>query len=60
MRANVASAPDVARLFSETKAAFGRLDILVNNAGIYTSSRRWRTSRKRSFTSSLLIAGGLR
>lgn len=27
--------PDIARLFAETKKAFGRLDILVNNAGVY-------------------------
>lgn len=35
VQANVASHADVARLFSETKKAFGRIDILVNNAGIY-------------------------
>ena len=35
VQANVARQTDVARLFAETKAAFGRLDILVNNAGIY-------------------------
>jgi 3-oxoacyl-[acyl-carrier protein] reductase len=35
IRANVASAAEVERLFAETRRAFGRLDILVNNAGIY-------------------------
>jgi 3-oxoacyl-[acyl-carrier protein] reductase len=35
VQANVARQMDVARLFAEAKAAFGRLDILVNNAGIY-------------------------
>ena len=35
---NVAKHADVARLFAETKTAFGRLDILVNNAGIYEFS----------------------
>jgi 3-oxoacyl-[acyl-carrier protein] reductase len=35
VQADVSKAPDVKRLFSETKKAFGRLDILVNNAGIY-------------------------
>lgn len=34
VRANVASAEDVAKLFEESMAAFGRIDILVNNAGI--------------------------
>jgi len=35
VQADVAKQVDVARLFAETKAAFGRLDVLVNNAGIY-------------------------
>ena len=35
VQANVVKRPEVERLFSETKKAFGRLDILVNNAGIY-------------------------
>jgi 3-oxoacyl-[acyl-carrier protein] reductase len=35
VQANVAKQPDIQRLFSETKKAFGRLDVLVNNAGIY-------------------------
>ena len=35
IQANIASEPDVVRLFAETKNAFGRLDILVNNAGVY-------------------------
>src|ERR1700757_3300395 len=35
VQADVAKKADVARLFAETKKAFGRLDILVNNAGIY-------------------------
>jgi 3-oxoacyl-[acyl-carrier protein] reductase len=38
VQANVARQPDIDRLFSETKKAFGRLDILVNNAGIYEFS----------------------
>ena len=38
VRANVAKQAEVAYLFSETQAAFGRLDILVNNAGIYEFS----------------------
>ncbi|MFG1413937.1 MAG: glucose 1-dehydrogenase [Pseudomonadota bacterium] len=36
VQGDVAKAANVARLFAETKAAFGGLDILVNNAGIYT------------------------
>ncbi|MFG1425077.1 SDR family NAD(P)-dependent oxidoreductase [Roseixanthobacter glucoisosaccharinicivorans] len=36
VQGDVAKAADVARLFAETKAAFGGLDILVNNAGVYT------------------------
>ena len=34
VQANVASAPEIERLFTEALAAFGRIDILVNNAGI--------------------------
>jgi 3-oxoacyl-[acyl-carrier protein] reductase len=33
--ADVSKAADVARLFKEVDAAFGRLDVLVNNAGIF-------------------------
>jgi len=35
VKADVAKAADVARLFAETKKAFGRIDVLVNNAGVY-------------------------
>ena len=35
VQGDVAKAPDVERLFSETNKVFGHLDILVNNAGIY-------------------------
>jgi len=35
VQANVATQADIAKLFTETQAAFGQLDILVNNAGIY-------------------------
>ena len=35
VQGDVAKAADVARLFAETKKAFGKLDILVNNAGVY-------------------------
>jgi 3-oxoacyl-[acyl-carrier protein] reductase len=35
VQADVATQPDVERLFVETRKAFGRLDILVNNAGVY-------------------------
>jgi 3-oxoacyl-[acyl-carrier protein] reductase len=35
VQANVASSADIARLFANTKKAFGQLDILVNNAGVY-------------------------
>src|SRR5580700_9978513 len=35
VQADVSKAPDVKRLFAETKKTFGRLDVLVNNAGIY-------------------------
>ena len=35
VQADVAKKPDIERLFTETKKAFGALDILVNNAGIY-------------------------
>src|SRR5580692_4588471 len=33
--ADVSKPADVARLFKEVDAAFGRLDVLVNNAGIF-------------------------
>ena len=33
--ADVSSGHGIAKLFGETKAAFGRVDILVNNAGVY-------------------------
>lgn len=35
VQADVSKEAEVARLFAETKKAFGTLDILVNNAGIY-------------------------
>jgi 3-oxoacyl-[acyl-carrier protein] reductase len=35
VQADVSNPADVARLFAETKTAYGTLDILVNNAGIY-------------------------
>src|SRR6266542_2689487 len=35
VQADVSNPQDIARLFAETKAAYGKLDILVNNAGIY-------------------------
>jgi 3-oxoacyl-[acyl-carrier protein] reductase len=35
IHADVSKAPDVERLFAETKRAFGRLDVLVNNAGVF-------------------------
>ena len=35
VQADVAKAEDVARLFAETKRAFGAPSILVNNAGVY-------------------------
>src|SRR5207302_312834 len=38
VQADVAKPADIRRLFSEAKAAFGRLDVLVNNAGIYEFS----------------------
>ena len=35
VQADVSKQADVARLFAETKKAFGKLDVLVNNAGAY-------------------------
>jgi len=35
VQGDVSKAPDVTRIFAETKKTFGRLDILVNNAGVY-------------------------
>jgi len=35
IQGDVSNEADIARLFEETKNAFGTLDILVNNAGIY-------------------------
>ena len=35
VQGDVSKAPDVQRLFAETKRAFGKLDVLVNNAGVY-------------------------
>jgi 3-oxoacyl-[acyl-carrier protein] reductase len=35
VRADVSKAADVARLFKEVDAAFGRLDVLVNNPGVF-------------------------
>jgi 3-oxoacyl-[acyl-carrier protein] reductase len=32
---DVSKAADVARVFKEVDAAFGRLDVLVNNAGVF-------------------------
>ena len=38
VKADVAKAADVKRLFDETRKAFGKVDVLVNNAGIYRFS----------------------
>ncbi|MEO8368945.1 MAG: glucose 1-dehydrogenase [Candidatus Solibacter sp.] len=38
VQADVSQPEQIARLFSETKKAYGTLDILVNNAGIYEFS----------------------
>lgn len=35
VQADVSKAPDVKRLFAQSKNAFDRPDVLVNNAGIY-------------------------
>jgi 3-oxoacyl-[acyl-carrier protein] reductase len=35
VQGDVSKAPDMQRLFAETKRAFGKLDVLVNNAGVY-------------------------
>ena len=35
VQGDVSKPADIARLFAETKTAFGKLDILVNNAGVY-------------------------
>jgi 3-oxoacyl-[acyl-carrier protein] reductase len=35
VQGDVSKQEDIARLFAETKKAFGKLDVLVNNAGIY-------------------------
>ncbi len=35
VQADVSEPQDIARLFHEAKAAYGRVDILVNNAGVY-------------------------
>ena len=35
VQADVSQPKDIARLFAETKAAYGKLDVLVNNAGVY-------------------------
>lgn len=35
VQADVSRPADIARLFAETKTAYGRLDVLVNNAGIF-------------------------
>jgi 3-oxoacyl-[acyl-carrier protein] reductase len=38
VQADVAKLPDIERLLTETKKAYGRLDILINNAGVYEFS----------------------
>lgn len=38
VQGDVSKIADVARLFEETKMAFGTLDVLVNNAGVYQAS----------------------
>lgn len=35
VQGDVSKAPDVQKLFAETKREFGKLDVLVNNAGVY-------------------------
>jgi 3-oxoacyl-[acyl-carrier protein] reductase len=38
VQGDVSKPQDIARLFAETKKAYGKLDILVNNAGVYEFS----------------------
>jgi 3-oxoacyl-[acyl-carrier protein] reductase len=38
VQADLSKPADIGRLFSEAKAAFGRLDVLVNNAGVFKFS----------------------
>src|ERR1700760_5000177 len=38
VQADLSKPAEVTRLFSEAKAAFGRLDVLVNNAGVFKFS----------------------
>ena len=35
MQADVSKPDDIARLFAETKRAYGKLDVLINNAGVF-------------------------
>jgi 3-oxoacyl-[acyl-carrier protein] reductase len=35
VQGDVSKSKDIARLFAETKSAYGKLDILVNNAGVF-------------------------
>lgn len=46
VQADVAKASDVARLFEQTKEAFGSLDILVNNAGVFQAMPVSETNRR--------------
>jgi len=38
VQADVSKQADIAKLFAETKKAYGKLDVLVNNAGVYEFS----------------------
>ena len=42
-QADVAEEADVARLFDEVMATFGRLDVLVTAAAVWAAKTAWRT-----------------
>jgi 3-oxoacyl-[acyl-carrier protein] reductase len=51
VQADVSKQADIARLFVETKRAYGKLNILVNNAGTYEFAH-WTPSPSNCSTSS--------
>ncbi len=55
VQGDVSKPADIARLFAETKKAYGKLNILVNNAGMYQFAPLESRTLPQSFQSQCLV-----